>query len=44
MKLTGVDEKEAFKRLQNLASEKNQKLIDAAQSILAIEKAVTPRG
>jgi response regulator NasT len=44
MKLTGVDEKEAFKRLQELASDKNQKLIDAAQSILAIEKAIAPRG
>ena len=44
MKLTGVDEKEAFKRLQELASDKNQKLIDAAQSILAIEKALAPRG
>jgi len=44
MKLAGVDEKEAFKRLQDLASEKNQKLIDAAQSILAVEKALAPRG
>lgn len=43
MKLTGVDEKEAFKRLQDLASERNQKLIDAAQSILAVEKAFVPR-
>jgi Response regulator with putative antiterminator output domain len=42
MKLTGVDEKEAFKRLQDLASERNQKLIDAAQSILAVEKAFAP--
>jgi response regulator NasT len=44
MKLTGVDEKEAFRRLQDLASEKNQKLIAAAQSILAIEKTLAPRG
>jgi response regulator NasT len=43
MKLTGVEEKEAFRRLQQLASEQNQKLIDAAQSILAIEKALAPR-
>src|SRR6476469_2422176 len=43
MKLAGIDEKEAFHRLQQLASEKNQKLIDAAQSILAVEKAVSPR-
>jgi response regulator NasT len=44
MKLTNIDEKEAFQRLQQLASEKNQKLIDAAQSILAIEKALAPGG
>ena len=43
MKLAGVDEKDAFKRLQDLAAEKNQKLIDAAQSILAVEKALSPR-
>ena len=43
MKLAGIDEKQAFQRLQELASEKNQKLIDAAQSILAVEKAVSPR-
>ena len=43
MKLAGIDENETFKRLQDLASEKNQKLIDAAQSVLAIEKAVAPR-
>jgi AmiR/NasT family two-component response regulator len=42
MKLAGIDEKEAFHRLQQLSSEKNQKLIDAAQSILAVEKAVSP--
>jgi AmiR/NasT family two-component response regulator len=43
MKLTGVEEKEAIRRLQQLASEQNQKLIDAAQRILAIEKALAPR-
>lgn len=43
MKLADIDEKEAFHRLQELASEKNQKLIDAAQSILAVEKALAPR-
>jgi len=42
MKLAGVDEKEAFQRLQQLASEKNQKLVDASQSILAVEKALAP--
>lgn len=43
MKLAGVDEQEAFQRLQQMASEKNQKLTDAAQSILAVEKAFTPK-
>ena len=43
MKLANIDENEAFKRLQELASEKNQKLIDAANSILAVEKALAPR-
>jgi two-component system, response regulator PdtaR len=42
MKLTGIDEKDAFSRLQSLASEKNQSLIDAARSILAVEKALAP--
>ena len=42
MKLAGIDEKEAFQRLQQLASERNQKLIEAAQSILAVEKAFAP--
>lgn len=43
MKLAGVDEKDAFGRLQQLAADKNQKLIEAAQSILAVEKALSPR-
>ena len=43
MKLASIDEKEAFHRLQELASEKNQKLIVAAQSLLAVEKALAPR-
>jgi two-component system, response regulator PdtaR len=42
MRLVGIDEKGAFQRLQQLASEKNQKLIDAAQAILAVEKALAP--
>lgn len=44
MKLAGIDESVAFQRLQQLAAEKNQKLIDAAQSILAVEKALAPGG
>jgi two-component system, response regulator PdtaR len=43
MKMAGIDEKEAFRRLQELASERNQKLIEAAQGILAVEKAFAPR-
>src|SRR6185295_16498948 len=42
MKVARIDEPEAFQRLQQLASEKNQKLVDAAQAILALEKALTP--
>jgi AmiR/NasT family two-component response regulator len=44
MKLTGADEKDAFRRLQDLAAERNQKLIDAAQNIVALEKAFRPAG
>jgi AmiR/NasT family two-component response regulator len=43
MKLTGIDETEAFRRLQELAAERNQKLIDAAKGILSVEKALAPR-
>jgi len=39
MKVAGVDEKEAFRRLQELAAARNLKLIEAAQSILAVERA-----
>lgn len=42
MKVAGIDEKDAFQRLQQLASEKNQKLVDAAQDILAVERALAP--
>lgn len=42
MKTAGIDEKEAFRRLQELASDRNQKLIDAAQSVLCVEKAFAP--
>ena len=44
MKSADIDEKEAFRRLQELASERNIKLIDAAHSILAVEKAFAPAG
>jgi two-component system, response regulator PdtaR len=39
MKITGADEKDAFHRLQQLAAERNQKLIEAAQSVITMEKA-----
>jgi two-component system, response regulator PdtaR len=42
MKSTGADEKDAFHRLQLLASDKNQKLIEAALSVIAVEKAFRP--
>jgi response regulator NasT len=42
MKIAGVDEKDAFRRLQTLASEKNKRLVDAAQEVIAFEKAFSP--
>ncbi len=46
MKKAGLDEHDAFRRLQKLASDKNRKLIDIAQIILTAEEAldVTGRG
>jgi response regulator NasT len=42
MKRVGLDEQEAFRRLQKLASEKSRKLIDIAQMILVAEEAAQP--
>jgi response regulator NasT len=42
MKRAGLDEQEAFRRLQKLASEESRKLIDIAHMILVAEKAVQP--
>lgn len=39
MKKTGLEEADAFKRLQKLASDKNKKLIEIAQMILTAEEA-----
>ncbi len=39
MKKTSLDEHEAFRRLQKLASDKNKKLIEIAQMILTAEEA-----
>jgi response regulator NasT len=42
MKKAGLDEHDAFRRLQKLASDKNRKLIDIAQMILTAEEAFGP--
>jgi response regulator NasT len=44
MKKTGLDEQEAFRRLQKLASEKNRKLIEIAQMILTTAEASQSSG
>jgi len=43
MKVVGIDEKQAFARIQTLASTQNRKLVEAAQMLLAVEKALLPR-
>jgi response regulator NasT len=40
MKQAGLNEADAFRRLQKLASEKNRKLVDIAQMILTAEEAL----
>jgi response regulator NasT len=42
MKRAALDEQEAFRRLQKLASEKSRKLVDIATMILVAEEAVQP--
>jgi response regulator NasT len=42
MKRAGLDEAEAFRRMQKLASEKSRKLADIAAMILVAEEAVQP--
>jgi response regulator NasT len=42
MKRTGLDENEAFRRLQKLASERNRKLVEVAAMILTVEEAYQP--
>ena len=39
MKKAGLDEADAFRRLQKLASDKNQKLVEIARMILTAEEA-----
>ena len=42
MRTAGIQEKDAFRRLQELAAERNKKLVEAAQEVLAMEKAFRP--
>ena len=42
MKRAGLEEQDAFRRLQKLASEKNRKLIDIATMIVTAEEALAP--
>lgn len=44
MKRTGLDEHEAFRRLQRLASERNRKLVEIAHVILTADEAFQPAG
>jgi response regulator NasT len=43
MKVTGVEEKDAFRRLQELAADKNQKLVEAANAVVKMEKVFQPK-
>jgi response regulator NasT len=42
MKRTGLDEQEAFRRLQRLASERNRKLVEIASIVLTADEAFQP--
>jgi response regulator NasT len=42
MNVTGISENDAFRRLQQLAADGNQKLIDAGRTILSLEKTLRP--
>lgn len=44
MKRAKLDEADAYRRLQQLASQKNQKMIEVAQTILTAESAFNPTG
>jgi two-component system, response regulator PdtaR len=44
MKVAGINEEEAFRRLQKMASEKNRKLAEIADMILTAEELVRPAG
>jgi response regulator NasT len=42
MKRANLNEEDAFRRLQKLASEESRKLIDIARALVLAEKAVQP--
>jgi AmiR/NasT family two-component response regulator len=42
MKVAGVDEQEAHRRLQGLSADLNKKLVEAAQQVIAMSKAFGP--
>lgn len=42
MKCAGVDEEEAYRRLQRLASDRRAKLADMARTVLAVQEAFQP--
>jgi two-component system, response regulator PdtaR len=44
MKKVGLDEQEAFRRLQRLAMDSNRKMIEVAQMVLTAEEAFQPKG
>jgi response regulator NasT len=43
MKKVGLDEQEAFRRLQKLAMDGNRKMVEVAQMVLAAEEAFQPK-
>ena len=42
MKRAGLDEQDAFRRLQKLASDKNKKLVEIATILVTAEEAIQP--
>lgn len=42
MKVANVDEKDAHRRLQSLATDLNKKLVEAAQHVITMERAFSP--
>jgi two-component system, response regulator PdtaR len=44
MKNVGLDEQEAFRRLQKLAMDSNRKLVEVAQMVLTADEAFKPKG